>query len=270
MTAVRASARRDSERPWMVSRRIFGQLVFFTLLLLSAGLGTLAGLVFVYSSDLPQVRELEDYQPDVMTELYADNGAAIGSFALERRVMVSYDQIPQVLKDAVLSVEDRHFENHWGVDVIRIVRAGLRDVLEWRKAQGASTLTQQLTRMFFLTPEKTWRRKFQEMLLAIQIERRFTKPQIFTMYVNEVSLGQGNFGFEAAAQFYFGKHIGDLTLSEAALLAGLPKTPTAYSPLLHPERAVQRRNQVLLAMIDNHKISREEYEQDPRRSMKRG
>ena len=260
MTAVRASARRDSERPWMVSRRIFGQLVFFTLLLLSAGLGTLAGLVFVYSSDLPQVRELEDYQPDVMTELYADNGAAIGSFALERRVMVSYDQIPQVLKDAVLSVEDRHFENHWGVDVIRIVRAGLRDVLEWRKAQGASTLTQQLTRMFFLTPEKTWRRKFQEMLLAIQIERRFTKPQIFTMYVNEVSLGQGNFGFEAASQFYFGKHIGDLTLSEAALLAGLPKTPTAYSPLLHPERAVQRRNQVLLAMIDNHKISREEYE----------
>ena len=94
----------------------------------------------------------------------------------------------------------------------------------------------------------------------MRIERRFTKPQIFTMYVNEVSLGQGNFGFEAAAQFYFGKHIGDLTLSEAALLAGLPKTPTAYSPLLHPERAVQRRNQVLLAMIDNHKISREEYE----------
>src|SRR5437762_6537751 len=260
MTAVRVSARRDSERPWMVSRRIFGQLVFFSLLLLSAGLGTLAGLLFVYSSDLPQVRELEDYQPDVMTELYADNGAAIGSFALERRVMVSYDQIPQVLKDAVLSVEDRHFENHWGVDVIRIVRAGLRDVLEWRKAQGASTLTQQLTRMFFLTPEKTWRRKFQEMLLAIQIERRFTKPQIFTMYVNEVSLGQGNFGFEAAAQFYFGKHIGDLTLPEAALLAGLPKTPTAYSPLLHPERALQRRNQVLVAMLENHKITEAQYQ----------
>jgi penicillin-binding protein 1A len=246
--------------PRMVSRKIFGQLVFFTLLLLSIGVGTLAGLVFVYSSDLPQVRELEDYRPDVVTELYADNGAAIGSFALERRVMVTYDQIPQVLKDAVLSVEDRHFESHLGVDAIRIIRAGVTDLLEWRKAQGASTLTQQLSRMFFLTPEKAWRRKFQEMLLAIQIERRFTKPQIFSMYANEVSLGYGNFGFEAASQFYFGKHIADLSLPEAALLAGLPKTPTAYSPLTHPERALQRRNQVLQAMLENGKITRPQYE----------
>jgi penicillin-binding protein 1A len=245
----------------MVSRRIFGQLVFFTLLLLSIGLGALAGLVFVYSSDLPQVRELEDYRPGVVTELYADNGAPIGSFALERRVIVNYDQIPDVLRDAVLSVEDRHFESHWGVDVIRIIRAGVRDLLEWRKAQGASTLTQQLSRLFFLTPEKTWHRKVQEMLLAIQMERRFTKPQIFTMYADEISLGHGNFGFEAASQFYFGKHIGELSLSEAALLAGLPKSPTAFSPLLHPERALQRRNQVLQAMLENDKITREQYEQ---------
>src|SRR6266568_4821346 len=247
--------------PWMVSRKIFGQLVFSTLLLLSVGLGTLAGLVFVYSSDLPQVQQLEDYRPDVVTELYADNGAPIGSFALERRVMVTYDQIPEVLRDAVLSVEDRHFESHWGVDVIRIIRAGVTDLLEWRKAQGASTLTQQLSRLFFLTPEKAWRRKFQEMLLAIQMERRFTKPQIFTMYADEVSLGHGNFGFEAAAQFYFGKHVGDLSLPEAAMLAGLPKSPTAFSPLLHPERALQRRNQVLQSMLENDKITREQYEQ---------
>jgi len=244
----------------MVSRKIFGQLVFSTLLLLSVGLGTLAGLVFVYSSDLPQVQQLEDYRPDVVTELYADNGAPIGSFALERRVMVTYDQIPEVLRDAVLSVEDRHFESHWGVDVIRIIRAGVTDLLEWRKAQGASTLTQQLSRLFFLTPEKAWRRKFQEMLLAIQMERRFTKPQIFTMYADEVSLGHGNFGFEAAAQFYFGKHVGDLSLPEAAMLAGLPKSPTAFSPLLHPERALQRRNQVLQSMLENDKIAREQYE----------
>src|SRR5439155_25007303 len=244
----------------ILSRRIFGQLVFFTLLLLSIGVGALGGMIFVYSSDLPQVRELEDYHPDVMTELYADDGTVIGSFALERRVIVTYSQIPKVLQDAVLSIEDRHFENHWGVDVVRILRAGSTDLLEWRKAQGASTLTQQLSRMFFLTPEKSFRRKLQEILLAIQIERRFTKPQIFTMYSNEVSLGHGTFGFEAAAEFYFGKHLSELTLPEAALLARLPKTPTAYSPLLHPERAVQRRNQVLLAMIDNHKISREEYE----------
>jgi len=195
-----------------------------------------------------------------MTELYADDGREIGSFALERRVIVTYDQISPVLVDAVLSIEDRHFESHWGVDVVRIIRAGLTDLLEWRKAQGASTLTQQLSRMFFLTPEKSFRRKLQEILLAIQIERRFTKPQIFAMYSNQVSLGHGNFGFEAASEFYFGKHLGELTLPEAALLAGLPKTPTAYSPLLHPERALQRRNQVLVAMLENHKITEAQYQ----------
>ncbi len=247
--------------PRMHSRKIFGQIVFSTLLFLSAGAGALAGLVFVYSSDLPQVRQLEDYRPDVMTELYADDGTVVASFALERRVIVNYSQIPPLLKDAILSIEDRHFESHWGVDVIRIVRAGITDFLEWRKAQGASTLTQQLSRMFFLTPEKSFRRKFQEILLAIQIERRFTKPQIFTMYCNQVGLGHGNYGFEAAAQFYFGKHLGQLTLPESALLAGLPKTPTAYSPLLHPERALQRRNQVLAAMLENGKISVMQYHQ---------
>jgi penicillin-binding protein 1A len=247
--------------PRVHSRRVFGQFVFLVLLLLSAGGGALAGLIFVYSSDLPQVRQLMDYRPDVMTELYADDGTPIGSFALERRVIVTYEQIPRLLKDAVLSVEDRHFESHWGVDVIRVVRAALTDLLEWRRAQGASTLTMQLSRMLFLSPERSFRRKFQETLMAIQIERRFTKPQIFTLYANQVSLGHGNFGFAAAAQFYFGKRLEELTLPEAALLAGLPRTPTGYSPLLYPERARQRRNQVLAAMRENGKITEEEYRQ---------
>lgn len=260
-------SRRVSFRPgegapaWVVSRRIFGQLVFFTLLLLSVGIGALAGLIFVYSSNLPQVTALEDYRPDVMTELYADDGTNIASFALEHRVILTYSQIPPVLFNAVVSVEDRHFESHWGVDVVRIIRAGMTDLLEWRKAQGASTLTQQLSRMFFLTREKSWRRKFEEMLLAIQMERRFTKPQIFAMYANQVPLGNGNFGFEAASQFYFGKHVGELTLPEAALLAGLPQNPTSYSPLRHPERTLLRRNQVLLAMLENHKIRESEYQE---------
>jgi penicillin-binding protein 1A len=241
------------------SRRIFGQLAFLTLLLMAAGVGSLAGLVFVYSANLPQVRALLDYRPDVMTEIYADDGTVIGRFALERRVLVTYDQIPAVLKNAVLSIEDRHFEDHIGVDVIRILRAGGTDVLEWRKAQGASTLTMQLSRILFLTPEKSFRRKFQELLLTIQIERQFTKPQIFTMYCNQVGLGGGSYGFEAASEYYFGKHVGDLTLPEAALLAGLPKTPTAFSPVLHPERALQRRNQVLLAMLENGKITPKQY-----------
>ena len=245
--------------PRVGSRKVFGQFVFLTLLLLSVGMGALAGLVFVYSSDLPQIRELEDYRPDVMTDLYADDGTIIGSFALERRVIVTYNQIPPVMRDAVISIEDRHFENHWGIDVLRIVRAAVTDLMEWRRAQGASTLTQQLSRKLFLTPEKSFRRKIQEALMAIQIERHFTKSQIFTMYANQVDLGHGNFGYEAAAQFFFGKHLDQLTLPEAALLAGIPKSPTAYSPILHPEASRRRRNQVLLAMLENGKISQEKY-----------
>jgi penicillin-binding protein 1A len=237
------------------SRKVFGQFVFLILLLLAAGGGVLAGLVFVYSSDLPRVQQLEDYRPDVMTELYANDGTLIGSFALERRVIVDYGQIPPVLRNAILSVEDRHFESHWGVDVVRIVRSGLTDLMEWRKAQGASTLTMQLSRRLFLTLQKSWVRKVQEALLAIQIERRFTKAQIFTMYANIMPLGDGNYGFEAASQFYFGKHLNQLTLPEAAMLAGLPQSPTGYSPLHHPDRALERRNVVLQAMLENGKIS---------------
>jgi penicillin-binding protein 1A len=239
--------------------KVFGQFVFLILLLLAAGGGVLAGLVFVYSSDLPRVQALEDYRPDVMTELYADDGTPIGSFALERRVIVSYNQIPAVLRNAVISVEDRHFESHWGVDIVGIARSALTDLMEWRKTQGASTLTMQLSRRLFLNPRKSWVRKIQEALLAIQIERRFTKAQIFTMYANLIPLGHGNYGFEAASQFFFGKHLSQLTLPEAALLAGLPRSPTAYSPLLHPDRARERRNIVLQAMLENGKITRQQF-----------
>ena len=245
--------------PKISSRKIFGQFVFLVLLLLSAGTGALAGLVFVYSSDLPQIRELEDYRPDVMTDLYADDGAVIGSFALERRVIVTYNQIPPVLRNAIISIEDRHFESHWGIDVVRIVRAAVTDLMEWRKTQGASTLTQQLSRKLFLTPEKSFRRKIQEALMAIQIERHFTKSQIFTMYANQMDLGHGNFGFEAASQFFFGKHLEQLTLPEAAALAGIPKSPSAYSPILRPEASRRRRNVVLLSMLENGKISLQQY-----------
>jgi penicillin-binding protein 1A len=237
------------------SRKLFGQFVFLILVLLSAGVGALGGLVFVYSSDLPKVRELEDYRPDVMTEIYADDGTAIGSFALEHRVIVNYNQIPPVLRNAVIAIEDRHFESHLGVDIVGILRAAGKDLVEWRKTQGASTLTQQLSRMLFLTPDKSFRRKIQEILLAIQIERYFTKSQIFTMYANQVDLGHGNFGFEAAGEFFFGKHLNELTLEQAALLAGIPRTPTAYSPIVHPDLARRRRNQVLLAMYETGKIN---------------
>jgi len=244
---------------WARSRRVFGQFVFVVLLLLAAASGVLAGLIFVYSTNLPKVAELEAYRPDVMTELYASDGTPVASFALEHRVIVTYDQIPQVMRDAVISIEDRHFESHVGVDVIRIVRAAIIDLMEWRAAQGASTLTQQLSRRLFLSPEKNWKRKIDEALLAIQIERHFTKPQIFTMYANQMELGYGNFGFEAASEFFFGKPLKDVTLPEAALLAGLPQNPNIYSPIRHPERCLERRNRVLEAMLDNGKITRAQY-----------
>jgi penicillin-binding protein 1A len=246
---------RGGSPPLLRSRKFFGQLVFVTLVVLSAGVGVLGGLFFVYSSDLPQVQQLEHYRPDVMTEVFADDGTPIARFAMEHRVMVTYNQIPPVMRNAVISIEDRNFESHWGVDVVRIIRAAVTDILEWRKAQGASTLTQQLARMLFLTPEKSFRRKIQEALLAIQIERRFTKPQIFSMYANQVPMGYGNYGFAAAAEFYFGKHLNQLTLPETALLAGMAKGPI-YWPILHPHYAVARRNTVLRAMLSNEKISK--------------
>jgi penicillin-binding protein 1A len=246
--------RRNPPRP-VRSRKLFGQFVFLILVLFSAGIGALGGLVFVYSSDLPKVRELEDYRPDVMTEVYADDGTAIGSFALEHRVIVTYNQIPPTVRNAVIAVEDKHFESHVGVDIFGIIRAASKDLMEWRKTQGASTLTQQLSKMLFLTPDKSFRRKIQEVLLAIQIERYFTKPQIFTMYANQVDLGHGNFGFEAAAQFFFGKHLNELTLPEAATLAGIPKSPTAFSPLTHPEASRRRRNIVLSLMYETGAIN---------------
>ena len=212
-------------------KRVLKWVIFGVLVLASAAFGALAGLLFVYSTDLPQAQELERYRPSSITELYDDQGRVIGSFALQRRVIASYNDFPKVLRDAVISTEDKEFEKHWGVNFYRIVGAAWRDVVSGSKAQGASTLTMQLARNLFLTPERTYRRKLQEIMLSLQIERRFTKPQIFAMYANQIFLGHGVYGFEAGAEFYFGKKAKDLTLEEAALLAGMPKAPNLYSPI---------------------------------------
>ncbi|HEV2416276.1 MAG TPA: PBP1A family penicillin-binding protein [Terriglobia bacterium] len=246
--------------PKVRSRRLFGQLAFVILVLLAIGVGALAGMLFVYSSNLPQISELFDYRPDVMTSLYADDGSVIGTFALQHRALVTYQQIPPMLRNAIISEEDRHFESHFGVDVLRIVRSAIVDMVEWRKVEGASTLTQQLSRRLFLTPEKSWKRKMQEALLAIQIERHFTKAQIFTLYCNVMPWGAGSFGAEAAAERYFGKRLNEITLPEAAMLAGILRSPdNYYSPIHHPARALARRNEVLASMLSNGKIGDEQY-----------
>jgi penicillin-binding protein 1A len=236
-------------------KHVVGWVVFGVLVLASAAFGALVGFLFVYSTDLPQVDELERYRPSSITELYDDQGRVIGSFALQRRVIASYNDLPKALRDAVISTEDKDFEKHWGVNFYRIFGAAWRDLVSGSKAQGASTLTMQLSRNLFLSPERTYRRKLQEIMLSLQIERRFTKPQIFAMYANQIFLGHGVYGFEAGSEFYFDKKAKDLTLDEAALLAGMPKAPNLYSPINNPERAVRRRNLVINNMLEDGKIT---------------
>ena len=236
-------------------RKLVGNALFVLLIIVAAVTGALSGLLLVYSTDLPQVTELETYRPSTITQLYDDQDRVIGQFALQRRVIDKYSDFPKVLRDALTSTEDKDFERHWGVDVWRVFGAAWRDVILESRAQGASTLTMQLSRNLFLSPDRNFRRKIQEVMLSIQIERRFTKQQIFTLYANQIYLGHGVYGFEAGANFYFNKKAKDLTLEEAAVLAGLPKAPNAYSPINNPERALRRRNLVINNMLEDGKIT---------------
>jgi len=240
----------DSRRKKLVGRFVFGLLV-----LLSTLVGALGGLLLVYSTDLPQVEQLENYRPISTTELYDIQGRTIGTFALQRRVVASYQDFPPVLRDALISIEDKDFYRHWGVNFWRIVGAAYRDIESGGKVQGASTLTMQLARNLFLSPDRSFHRKIQEALLAIQIERRFTKDQIFALYANQIYLGHGVYGFEAASEYYFSKPARQLTLSEAALIAGLPKSPAYYSPINHQDHALHRRTLVINAMLEDGKIT---------------
>jgi penicillin-binding protein 1A len=242
----------------VAGKKLVGRVAFGLLVLASALAGTLAGLLIVYSTDLPQISDLERYRPSTITELYDSQGRPIGSFALQRRVLVTYDDFPRVLREAILSTEDKNFERHWGINFWRVLGAGYRDISSGSRAQGASTLTMQLSRNLFLSPERHFSRKIQETLLALQIERHFTKQQIFTLYANQIFLGHSVYGFEAGAQYYFSKHAKDLKLEEAALLAGLPKAPAFYSPVNFPERALKRRNLVINNMLEDGKITAEE------------
>jgi penicillin-binding protein 1A len=238
-------------RGWKLIDRV--ALAF--LVLCAIALGAACGLIFVYTSDLPEIRALETYRPDVVTEIYADDGQLAGSFAIQRRILMTYEQCPKVLYNAVTAIEDQHYEEHWGIDFPRIAGAAYRNLLKHRITGGASTITMQLAGNLFLDrSDRSFRRKMQEMLLALQIERRYTKPQIFAMYANQVYLAHGNYGFAAAAQFYFGKPVTDLKLHEAAMLAGMVNGPK-FSPLTNPDGSLGRRNLVLHRMQEEGKIT---------------
>jgi len=245
----------------IAGRKVVGRVLFGLLVLVAALVGASAGLLLVYTIDLPQVEALEAYRPSSITEIYDDHGRVVGSLALQRRVVANYDDFPPVLREALVSIEDKDFYRHSGINFWRIIGAAYRDIESGGKVQGASTLTMQLARNLFLSPDRSFHRKVQEAMLAIQIERHFTKAQIFTLYANQIFLGHGVYGFEAASEFYFSKPTKQLTLDEAALLAGLPKGPTLYSPIVHPDKAEKRRNLVINAMLEDGKITAAQAEQ---------
>lgn len=201
-------------------------------------------------SDLPDVAALESYTPPLNTRVLARDGSLLASFGEQKRILLSSKDVPKVFSQALVAVEDQDFYEHSGVDLKGIARAAWHDLTTMSLEQGASTITQQLARNLFLEPAKTAKRKFQEILVALEIEKQYSKEEILTLYTNQVYMGHGRYGLEAASQFYFGKHARDLTLAEGALLAGIIQRPEGLSPVRHPERALRRRNHVLNRMVE--------------------
>src|SRR5438128_2000122 len=238
--------------------RVARQATIAALFIIAAMLGILGGVLFAYAGDLPQVSALDDYSPSTITRVYAANGQVIGEFATQRRIVVGYDDINPVLRQAIIATEDTQFDSHFGVNVWRIFVAAAVDIIKRRRDQGASTLTQQVARnldQFGLTKQKLFERKIREMILAIQIEKRYTKKEIFTIYCNQMYLGHGAYGVEAASRLYFQKSNKQLSLQEAALIAGVFQLPERQSPYVDMRRATQRRNVVLQRMADERYIT---------------
>jgi penicillin-binding protein 1A len=246
-----ASERRRPRRPgrrWLRTLLIVAGIVS---LLFGAGVAVAALWAFtILPRTLPSVTALETFQPLVGTKLYDDNDELITELHVERRIFVPLAHIPQALRDAVLATEDKRFYYHWGVDPIGIARATVQNYRRGRVVEGGSTITQQLTKVLFLTPDKSLERKVKEAVLALELERRYTKDRILEMYLNQVYFGHGAYGVEAAARTYFGKSVSELNVREAALIAGLPRAPTTYSPFEHGEAAKRRREVVLRRMVD--------------------
>ncbi len=228
---------------------------YFLLALVFVVAGAAAGTLVGYEYNLPRIQSLEDYRPDVITDLYSDDNKVIGEFAIERRIVVPLEEIPPQLQLAILAAEDDQFYNHSGVNYLSILRAAYKDVIRMRRSEGASTITQQLSRMLMHVSEKTFDRKIKELLVAWKIEKQYSKQQILTLYCNQVYMGHGAYGVAAAADTYFGKELKALSLEECATIASLPRNPTLYSPRLHPAAALARRNYILDRMTAEKMIA---------------
>ncbi|KVC49555.1 penicillin-binding protein [Burkholderia diffusa] len=246
------------KRSWWL-KVLIGLAAMCVALVVAGGLVLGYALVVAWPN-MPSLDALTDYRPKVPLRIYTSDHVLIGEFGEERRDIVHFKDVPDSLKKAILAIEDARFYDHGGVDLTGIARAGFVALTNGHASQGASTITMQVARNFFLSSEKTYTRKIYEMLLAYRIERALTKDQILEVYMNQIYLGQRAYGFASAARVYFGKDLKDITLAEAAMLAGLPKAPSAYNPVVNPKRAKVRQEYILQRMLELNFITREQYD----------
>lgn len=245
--------------------------LIFLFFLTASVLGSILGAYKAVIENLPSVSGLEEFEPNIITSIYSGEGEVIGEFALEKRVEIPYEEIPEVLIDAIIATEDPRFYHHKGVDfrgILRAVRENLKIGRRSRRLHGGSTITQQLARLLFLHPKQTIRRKIKEVLLALQVEKRYSKEKILTMYCNQFYLGHGVYGVEAASNLFFGKNVGELNLEEIALITGIFRGGSLYSPYTKKELTLRRRNHVLNRLLEEGYISKEEAEEVKKKPMK--
>src|SRR5262245_62282174 len=254
---------RENGRQASRGRRRWWRVALIGLALVVLLIGSAAGVAALWAftilpHSLPSVTALETFQPLQGTKIYDENDTLVTELHVERRIFVPLAQIPHSLRDAIIATEDRRFYHHRGVDPVGIARAIVQNYRRGRIVEGGSTITQQLTKVLFLTPDKSLERKLKEVVLALDLERRYPKDRILEMYLNQVYFGHGAYGVEAAARTFFGKSVSELSVREAALIAGLPRAPTNYSPFDRPEMAKRRREVVLRRMVDFKVLKDEE------------
>jgi len=244
---LKKRARRDQMG---IFAKIFRWFVLVSVFMIISGMFGVAGVYFYLGKNLPKISSLKDYRPPVITTVYSDDNRKIAEFFEERRIVIPLSQMLEMLEKAFIAAEDARFYKHKGIDILSIIRAFFKNIEAGTIVQGGSTITQQVTKSFFLSPERSYTRKIKEAILAYRIDKKFTKNEIFFLYLNQIYLGHGAYGVEAASENYFEKSAQELNLAECAMLAGLPQAPSRYSPFRYPEKAKQRQIYVLNRMVE--------------------
>ncbi len=247
----------------ITQKRHFKKVVWILGILFIVSLGLVIGSYKAILQNVPSISDLEEFEPNIITNIYADDGEVIGEYAIEKRIEIAYEDIPEILINAIVATEDPRFYSHKGIDFLGMLRALKEDIkliLTPRRLHGGSTISQQLARELFLHRRQTIRRKIKEVLLSLQIEQNYSKQEILTLYCNQFNLGHGAYGVEAASRLYFGKPVSEITLEEAALITGIFRGPSVYSPYRNPEGTLRRRNHVINRLVDEKYITKEEGE----------